>query len=129
MYNRSLATGLFPPKWKIATVIPLQKDGDKSDVNNLRPISLLPLSGKLLEKIIHNRMSQYMYLENNNMLCFAYNVCIIIISIQRMPRSTYKQRLPWVDGQLQNLIKRKKKMYLKSRKCPTIENQQIYKKN
>ena len=43
MYNRSLATGIFPPKWKIATVIPLQKDGDKSDVNNLRPISLLPL--------------------------------------------------------------------------------------
>ena len=64
------------------------------------------------------------YSKLHKILTDAYNKSFPLTK----PRSTYKQRLPWVDGQLQNLIKRKKKMYLKSRKCPTIENQQIYKK-
>ena len=66
LFNLSLNSGKFPDAWKLATVIPLQKEGDKSDVTNLRPVSLLPLPGKLLEKIIHQRMLQF--LESNNLL-------------------------------------------------------------
>ena len=51
VFNLCLTQGIFPNCWKVASVIPLQKDGDKSDVSNLRPISLLPLPSKLLEKI------------------------------------------------------------------------------
>ena len=50
MFNCSLKTNSFPNLWKRATIVPLQKSGDKSDVNNLRPVSLLPLPGKMLEK-------------------------------------------------------------------------------
>ena len=39
MINLSPTTGIFPPKWKIAKIVPLQKSGDHSDVNNLRPAS------------------------------------------------------------------------------------------
>ena len=43
-------------------------EGDKSYVSNLRSVSLLSLSGKLLEKLVHNRVSKYLnenYLLNN----------------------------------------------------------------
>ena len=66
MFNLSITSGIFPDEWKVATMIPLQKDGNKEDVNNLRPISLLPLPGKLLEKLVHSQLSAY--LENNTLL-------------------------------------------------------------
>ena len=52
--------------WKHAIIIPLQKDGNANDVNNLRPVSLLPLPGKILEKLIQEKLSHY--LEFNNIL-------------------------------------------------------------
>ena len=52
-FNLSLETGIFPCRWKLAKVVPLFKSGDVSNVNNYRPVSLLPLPGKLLEKIVH----------------------------------------------------------------------------
>ena len=66
LFNLSLGSGSFPDDWKIATVIPLPKEGDPSDVNNLRPISLLPLPGKILEKIVHKQFLNYF--ENNNFI-------------------------------------------------------------
>ena len=57
MFNCSLKMNSFPNAWKKATVVPLQKSGDKTNVNNLRPVSLLPLPGKLLEKLFHNKVS------------------------------------------------------------------------
>ena len=67
LFNLSLSTSIFQSKWKSATVIPLFKGGNKLDVSNYRPISLLPLPGKLLEKIVHKRLSTY--LEVNDLLC------------------------------------------------------------
>ena len=65
-FNLSLSTGIFPTRWKLAKVVPLFKSGDSTDVNNYRPISLLPLPGKLLEKIVHKHM--FNYLETYNLL-------------------------------------------------------------
>ena len=41
-------------------------NGDKSDVNNLRPVSLLPLPGKLLERLVHTKISAFLN-ENNSL--------------------------------------------------------------
>ena len=60
MFNLSFTTGIFPNKWKKATIIPLYKGGDKSYVSNYRKESLLPLPGKLIEKIVHARVSQFL---------------------------------------------------------------------
>ena len=60
MYNMFFTTNTFPDLWKSAIVIPLQKPGDPSDVSNLRPISLLPLPGKILERIAHTHISKYL---------------------------------------------------------------------
>ena len=50
---------LFLDSLKIAKVVPLFKDGSKSDLGNYRPISLLPVIGKLFEKIIHRRIISF----------------------------------------------------------------------
>lgn len=54
---------LFLDSLKIAKVVPLFKDGSKSDLGNYRPISLLPVIGKLFEKIIHRRIISF-FLQN-----------------------------------------------------------------
>ena len=64
--NISLMSGVFPNSWKCAYVKPLDKGGLRKDVSNLRPVSLLPLPGKLLEKIAHQQT--YRYLDQNNIL-------------------------------------------------------------
>ena len=60
LFNSSFRTGIFPELWKVAKVIPLFKGGDRESVGNYRPISLLPLPGKLMEKIVHNRISTFL---------------------------------------------------------------------
>ena len=59
IYNLSFSTNFLPDFWKSATVVPLLKPGDPSDVSNLRPISLLQLPGKILECIVHTQISKY----------------------------------------------------------------------
>ena len=50
---------IFPDTWKKAIVTPLPKEGDMSQCTNYRPISQLPLPGKILEQIIHNRIDLF----------------------------------------------------------------------
>ncbi|KAI8519218.1 hypothetical protein Bbelb_024750 [Branchiostoma belcheri] len=50
IYNLSLSTGIIPPEWKSARVTPIHKGGDQSDPNNFRPISVLPVIMKILER-------------------------------------------------------------------------------
>ena len=58
--------GIVPEKWKLSTIIPIPKGDDQSNVTNLRPISLLPLPGKMLERIVHSHISNH--LDTNNIL-------------------------------------------------------------
>jgi hypothetical protein len=62
--NQSLLTGIFPEKLKTAKVIPLFKSGDKAQMNNYRPISLLPAISKLIEKVVYDQLYKY-FTENN----------------------------------------------------------------
>ena len=52
--------------WKLASVSPIFKKGDKQIIKNYRPISLLPICGKILEKSICNNLS-------NHLITFADN--------------------------------------------------------
>ena len=62
--NLSLKTAIFPDTWKTATVTPTPKGGDLTNVNNVRPISITALPGKLLEGYIHSKL--FLFLEENN---------------------------------------------------------------
>ena len=52
IFNKSLSTGIFPQLLKTAKVIPIYKAESRMLASNYRPISLLPIIGKLLEKIL-----------------------------------------------------------------------------
>lgn len=64
--NLSFRKGVFPDKLKLAKVIPVHKSGSKEDINNYRPISILPVFSKIMEKAISTRLVNF--LENNNLL-------------------------------------------------------------
>jgi hypothetical protein len=53
--NKMLREGVFPERLKYAQIIPLYKSGDKYDMTNYRPISLLTSFSKIFETIIHSR--------------------------------------------------------------------------
>ena len=67
IYNNCIDTGVFPDIWKKSNIVPVYKRGDKQIIDNYRPISLLPICGKILEKILLNLI--YEFLEENNLLC------------------------------------------------------------
>jgi hypothetical protein len=64
--NKSMLSGTFPARLKYAIVKPLLKKGDKENVANYRPISLLTSFSKVLEKIIYDRLLKH--IETNNIL-------------------------------------------------------------
>jgi hypothetical protein len=65
IYNAILRIGYWPKPFKIANIIKIGKPGkDLTDVKNYRPISLLPIMNKLLEKLILRRLNEDLYLEN-----------------------------------------------------------------
>ena len=56
--NHILATGVFPPNLKIAKIIPFNKKDDRTVFNNYRPISLLPIVSKVVEKVISDQINE-----------------------------------------------------------------------
>ena len=58
--NLVIRTSIFPHAWKEAIVTPLPKGGDRSEVNNFRPISILPLPAKLMEKVLRKQLLEYL---------------------------------------------------------------------
>ena len=79
LFSESLETGQFPTSYKSAHVIPIPKKGDKSLASNYRPVSILPTSSKLLERIVLQQVK--LHIKNNPDLCilppqqFAYRSC------------------------------------------------------
>ena len=59
MFKESLRLGEFPNVFKKAIVKPLFKKGNKLEVNNYRPISLLPVISKLLEQLMYSRVVSF----------------------------------------------------------------------
>ena len=57
--NSSLNDGIFPEKLKFAKVIPLFKGGDPTFPKNYRPISVLPIFDKILEKLMYTRLMSF----------------------------------------------------------------------
>ena len=61
--NMSLDEGLIPREWKTAKVTPLYKSGPNTEIENYRPISVLSILSKILERIVHRQ--RLTYLEGN----------------------------------------------------------------
>ena len=64
IFQASLNDGHFPSEWKKANVVPIHKKDDKQILKNYRLVSLLPICTKIFERIIYNRIFEYL-IENN----------------------------------------------------------------
>lgn len=60
IFNLSMVTGVFPSALKIAKVIPIYKKDDPHTFSNYRPISVLPCFSKILERLIYNRLFNFL---------------------------------------------------------------------
>ena len=67
IFKEALSTGLFPSNWKKGNIVPIHKKGDKQILENYRPVSLLPICGKIFKILIFNQLFKYL-LENNLVL-------------------------------------------------------------
>ena len=56
LFNLSITMGVVPDSWNTSLITPVPKQGDLSDPNNYRPISLLPVISKVLERIIFEKL-------------------------------------------------------------------------
>ena len=72
-------SGIFPI-WNRSNIFPIHKKGDKQLINNYRPLSLLPICGKIFERLIF--ISLYEYVEENKLLSLqgsgfrSNNLCV-----------------------------------------------------
>ena len=66
LINLSIKSGVVPSEWKQAKVVPLFKSGNKDDLDNSRPISILPILSKILEKAVFHQL--HSYLSENSLL-------------------------------------------------------------
>jgi len=66
VFNKSVSTGIFRERLKYSIVKPFHKKGTKTDPSNYRPISMLTAFSKVLEKVLYNRIMDY--LNSNNLL-------------------------------------------------------------
>ena len=83
IFNSSLWKGIFPDVWKLARVTPIFKSGSKSVANNYRPISVISVFSRILERIVHDQV--YEYLKVNKVLTMSQSafqkLCSTITSL------------------------------------------------
>ena len=60
LLNLSITTGKLPSAWKTSSVVPIPKTENKSDAKNYRPISLLSVTSKILERHIHGKILMHL---------------------------------------------------------------------
>ena len=54
LFNTSIQTSVIPEAWKRSSIVPIPKGSKHTSVSNYRPISLLPILSKLLERHVHS---------------------------------------------------------------------------
>ena len=66
IFNLSISTKIFPDYLKVLKVVPVYKSGERENLNNYRPIAVLPTIAQVFEKLLYGQL--YSYLMNNKLL-------------------------------------------------------------
>ena len=76
-----MKTSIFPDDWKKAKVTPIFKAGDRSEVGNYRPISILPIVSKIMERAVHDQL--YVYISKHDLLSDALGSSFLLHRLWR----------------------------------------------
>ena len=87
LFSYSLRSGKVPSQWKLAHVCAVFKKADPQEISNYRPISLLIVVGKVLERILHKYMFNF-YRESDFFSPFLSGFIPFISLYQRILQST-----------------------------------------
>ena len=68
IYNSSLVNGVFPDIWKLARVTPIYHWGPKTDLNNYRPISVILVFSRIIERLTHDQLIEFLKI-NKSITC------------------------------------------------------------
>ena len=68
LFNSSLLQGIFPDQFKLGKITAVHKKGSRLDVNNYRPVTVLPVLSKIIEKIMFTRLNNFLN-EQNSISC------------------------------------------------------------
>ena len=60
LVNTCLTSSDFPDSWKHSLVYPIFKSGDPTVISNYRPISIVPIMAKIVERVVQRQLSAYM---------------------------------------------------------------------
>ncbi len=60
IFNQAITLSSFPDQWKVASVTPLYKNGQRNIPGNYRPISVLPAISKIMERIMYGQLYNYL---------------------------------------------------------------------
>ena len=56
IFSQALTSGSFPSEWKKGNIVPIHQKYDKQNLINYRPVSMLPICGKIFERLFFNEM-------------------------------------------------------------------------
>ena len=60
IFKGCIDTGVYPDTWRKSNIVPVHNTGDKQTVNNYKPVFLLPICSKILEKIIFDPIMRFL---------------------------------------------------------------------
>ena len=60
LINKSIGEGIVPKQWQMANVTPIQKSKGSTAIKNFRPISVLPILSKLLERVVYRQLTNHL---------------------------------------------------------------------
>ena len=64
LFNKSLTSGIVPKDWKMAHICPIHKKDEKHMASNYRPVSLTSVVSKVMERVVKERIMNYLYSNN-----------------------------------------------------------------
>ena len=60
IFGSSVSTGIVPEDWRVVNVVPLFKKGNRNDPGNYGPASLTSVVGKIMEKVLRDRIYDHL---------------------------------------------------------------------
>jgi hypothetical protein len=98
IFNFSLQNGIFPSMWKLANILPIPKCKNPKESKDYRPVSILCVLGKILEKLVHKQVSEFLsennlYAENQSGFRKGYSTKTALLKVIDDVRAAIDKRL------------------------------------